>query len=163
MDRLRSCCRFLLLIVIPLLCVVTSVGSYWILSIDTHERFFFLFTLTCPLLFGLWFGRTWEGNHFKAYLVVGLLIGLLEMVGVIYIWQNRWIFTVYEGFWFPRGWSRVFWQVTLGATTLFTSGGLFADFVEGLTKRLKILDNSSPLPTLISTIGPPIIDLLPEN
>lgn len=150
------------LVAICALCVASAAGSYWIWKYDTQEDFYFWFMLLCPVIFGLWFGFTWPGSHLKGYSIAGLLVGLIEMAAIIYIWKDHFIFSMDNGMRLPRGSSKVFWQVALGAMLLFASGGLFADFVEFTTRRLNALSlNDSPsMSKLISVLGPSFITAL---
>jgi hypothetical protein len=117
-------------VAIPLLCVVLAIASYWVLKKGGGTKFpWFWFTALCPLPFGFWFGRAVPGSRWRTYTLVGFTVGMLNMIGIIYIYTG--------GFSVPRDWSMIFWQIVLGATLLFTSGGLFADLVESRGSMLR--------------------------
>jgi len=103
---------------IALFPALVSIGVFWWAE-------FVWISLIIPLPFGLWLGVTWPGRHPKAYALLGLAIGTIEMaaaliaigIGPLTVERSDWVFA--------------FISYVIGASLLFLAGGLFGDLIQG--------------------------------
>ena len=96
-----------------------SIGIFWWAE-------FVWISLIIPLPFGLWLGMTWPGSHLKAYTLLGLVVGTIEMAAAL--------ITISMGS-VPvetSDWVAAFISYVIGATLLFIAGGLFGDLIDGI-------------------------------
>jgi hypothetical protein len=111
-----SLLRLGLIVLFPAL---VSIGVFWWAE-------FVWISLIIPLPFGLWLGVTWPGRHLKAYTLLGIAVGTIEMAAAL--------ITIGLG---PMpvetsDWVSAFFSYVIGATLLFIAGGLFGDLIEGI-------------------------------
>jgi hypothetical protein len=96
-----------------------SIGVFWWAE-------FVWISLIIPLPFGLWLGMTWPGSHLKAYTLLGLVVGTIEMAAAL--------IAISIG---PEpvettDWVAAFISYVIGATVMFIAGGLFGDLIDGI-------------------------------
>src|SRR5215213_8735518 len=98
-----SLLRLGLIVLFPAL---VSIGVFWWAE-------FVWISLIIPLPFGLWLGLTWPGRHPKAYALLGLAVGTIEMaaaliaigIGTLPVERSDWV--------------SAFLSYIIGATSLF--------------------------------------------
>jgi hypothetical protein len=111
-----SLLRLGLIVLFPAL---VSIGVFWWAE-------FVWISLIIPLPFGLWLGVTWPGRHLKAYTLLGLAVGTIEMaaalvaigIGPLPVERSDWV--------------SAFLSYVIGATVLFLAGGLFGNLIEDI-------------------------------
>jgi hypothetical protein len=96
-----------------------SIGVFWWAE-------FVWISLIIPLPFGLWLGMTWPGSHLKAYTLLGMAVGTIEMAAAL-IAISIGPQTVETS-----DWVAAFISYVIGATLLFIAGGLFGDLIDGI-------------------------------
>jgi hypothetical protein len=79
--------------------------------------------ILCPFPAGLWLGLILKGRHVRHYIITGLVIGVLASYLVVRCCQMSLLAFNWED-WLSTG---IF---ILAATALFSSGGLFGDWIE---------------------------------
>lgn len=78
------------------------------------------------LAFGFWAGIGWHGKHLKDYVILGSAVGVLGGIGALLVQ-----YLALLELWYSVPAALVFLAIeVLAATTLFVSGGLFADMLE---------------------------------
>lgn len=130
---------FLHLVLAVFLSVLVSSGSFWLYRRVTFNQLFLWISIVCPLPFGFWAGLVWRGRHLKFYVFLGLIVGVIGMLGVNYISMG--VLLPLGAYDFASYWIQTLSFYALGATLLFTSGGLVGDWIERrrlLYKRTKV-------------------------
>jgi hypothetical protein len=79
-----------------------------------------------PFAFGTWAGLMWPGSHPRAYILIGVSIGLIDLTALV-LAAAAIYGTVAFG---PAGWIEHISYHALPPIVLFASGGIFGDFVE---------------------------------
>jgi len=103
-----------------LLPVLISIGNDWFLRGGFNPLFSWIQILS-PLFFGFWIGLTWRGRHLKSYVLLGLTVGLIG--AFVYMLLDPGVFS-------PGYVLGYVLASVLLLILLFTSGGLFGDWVE---------------------------------
>jgi hypothetical protein len=79
-----------------------------------------------PFAFGTWAGLMWPGSHPRAYILIGLSIGLIDLTALI-LAASAIYGTLAFG---ASGWIEHTSYHALLPIALFVSGGIFGDFVQ---------------------------------
>lgn len=112
-----------------LLPILISIGSYWLFTKLDLPPLFSWISILCALPFGLWIGLTWQGGHLKAYVALGLIIGVIGQAGIYYI--NHIYFYPGESFLpLPNDWYIQLAKNVVMVTLMLMTGGLFGDWME---------------------------------
>lgn len=102
---------------IALFPALVSIGLFW------FQKFVWVSLLT-PLPFGFLLGAWWHGKHPKAYALIGLTVGIIEMAAALIA-----IGIGPDPLEFSDG-IGAFVIYVVGATVLFLAGGLFGDLFD---------------------------------
>jgi len=79
-----------------------------------------------PFAFGTWAGLMWSGSHPRAYILIGLCIGSMDLTALLIA-----VLAIYGSLTFgAAGWIEHISYHFLPPIGLFASGGIFGDFVE---------------------------------
>jgi ABC-type thiamin/hydroxymethylpyrimidine transport system permease subunit len=81
-----------------------------------YRLLYFLFVLN-PVTVGIWLGVSWPKSHLKIYVLVGVIIGILDPLAVIILFQSLPPVSYYP-------------YLIIPPTLTFISGTLFGDLIE---------------------------------
>jgi hypothetical protein len=102
---------------IALFPALVSIGLFW------FQRFVWI-SLIIPLPFGFLLGTWWHGRHPRAYTLLGLTVGIIEMAAALIV-----IGIGPESLELSDG-IGAFVMYVIGAAVLFLTGGLFGDLFD---------------------------------
>jgi hypothetical protein len=107
--------------------VVGAAGSsfcYWLLRRSGFWRPLLFLSIGFPALSGLAAGLFIRGRHIRLYCFLGLLVGLIDSVVTLIIYQGT-LFPL------PPDWDQIVLYYVIGQTVLFVLSGIIADWFEG--------------------------------
>jgi hypothetical protein len=113
----------ILTIVLP---VLISVGSYWLFHLS-FNRILLIVSIVSPLPCGLWRGLILPKTHFKTYIIIGIVTGLLTSIGVLLVFhisENRPLFPL------PFDWALALPTYSFGGAFLYITGGIIGRWVD---------------------------------
>lgn len=116
--------KILLRLLLTIFPIILSVASYaYFRGSHFQYKALLIFSIICPLPFGLALGVLWKGSHIKSYIIHGLSIGITSWIGVTYEYHHSLASL-------PSDFAEAFAIYVLGAILLFLTGGLCGDWIE---------------------------------
>ncbi len=98
---------------------ILGTAAYVYFKDYSGSRVFVWASILIPIPAGIAVGLWWPGRHLAAYVGMGLLLGITDLVGVV--WKVRHL---------GADWVPVFLVYIVGGAVLFVSGGAFGDWIE---------------------------------